>query len=113
VKRRIVLLGPPASGKGTQAKFIQKRFGISATSTGAILRAEAKRGTAVGMTAAGIISKGSLAPDELVLQLVAAWLKKIDQSGTARARGERAISNCGGKLEVRNDAITSESWRAG
>ncbi len=80
MKRRIVLLGPPASGKGTQAEFIQKRFGIPATSTGAILRAEAKRGTAVGMMAAGIISKGSLAPDELVLQLVAAWLDKIDGS---------------------------------
>ena len=87
VKRRIVLLGPPASGKGTQAEFVQKRFGISTTSTGAILRAEAKRGTAVGMTAAGIISKGSLAPDELVLQLVA----------------NEPCPNCGGKLEVRND----------
>jgi adenylate kinase len=80
VKRRIVLLGPPASGKGTQAELIQRRFGITATSTGAILRAEAKRETAAGMAAAKIISTGSLAPDEMVLELVAAWLGQIDGS---------------------------------
>jgi adenylate kinase len=80
VKRRIVLLGPPASGKGTQAESIHKRFGISATSTGAILRAEAKRGTPVGVEIAKIISKGSLAPDEMVLDLVAGWLDKSDGS---------------------------------
>jgi adenylate kinase len=80
VKRRIVLLGPPASGKGTQAEFIQKRFGIPATSTGAILRAEARLGTAVGVAAAKIITTGGLAPDEMVLSLVAAWLDKNDGS---------------------------------
>jgi adenylate kinase len=80
VKKRIVLLGPPASGKGTQAELIQKRFGIPATSTGAILRAEAKRGTPIGVEAAKIITTGGLAPDEMVLQLVAAWLDKIDGS---------------------------------
>jgi adenylate kinase len=74
VKRRIVLLGPPASGKGTQAELIQQHFGIPATSTGAILRAEAKTGTKLGLEAHRIISKGGLAPDDLVLQLVAAWL---------------------------------------
>jgi adenylate kinase len=80
VKRRIILLGPPASGKGTQAELIQKRFGIAATSTGAILRAEAKLGTPVGLRAAKIIDPGSLAPDEMVLHLVAAWLDKSDSS---------------------------------
>jgi cytidylate kinase len=48
VKKRIVLPGPPASGKGTQAELIQKNFGLPATSTGAILRREAKLGTALG-----------------------------------------------------------------
>jgi adenylate kinase len=80
VKKRIVLLGPPASGKGTQAELIQKRFGIAATSTGAILRAEAKRGTPTGLKAGKIIATGSLAPDEMVLHLVAAWLDKSDGS---------------------------------
>jgi adenylate kinase len=80
VKRRIVLLGPPASGKGTQAELIQKRFGIPATSTGAILRAEARSGTPIGLKAAKIIAIGRLAPDEMVLHLVAAWLDKSNGS---------------------------------
>jgi adenylate kinase len=73
----MVLLGPPASGKGTQAELIQKRFGIPATSTGAILRREAKGGTPVGVAANKIINRGGLAPDGLILQLVAEWLDKI------------------------------------
>jgi adenylate kinase len=74
VKRRIVLLGPPASGKGTQSELIQKIFQIPATSTGAILRREAKLNSAIGREADRIISKGALAPDELVLSLVGQWL---------------------------------------
>jgi adenylate kinase len=74
VKRRIVLLGPPASGKGTQSELIQRKFQIPATSTGAILRREAKLDTLVGREADRIISKGALAPDELVLGLVGQWL---------------------------------------
>jgi adenylate kinase len=80
VKRRIVLLGPPASGKGTLAELAQNRFRIAATSTGAILRTEAKRGTPVGLEAAKIISTGGLVPDEMVLQLAAAWLDKTEGS---------------------------------
>jgi adenylate kinase len=75
VKRRLVLLGPPASGKGTQAELIQNRFGIPTTSTGAILRKQAKAGTPLGLEAEQIISKGGLAPDGLVMQLVEEWLE--------------------------------------
>jgi adenylate kinase len=74
VKRRIVLLGPPASGKGTQSELIQRKFQIPVTSTGAILRREAKLNTSVGREAGRIISKGALAPDNLVLTLVGQWL---------------------------------------
>jgi adenylate kinase len=80
VKKRIVLLGPPASGKGTQAELIHKRFGIPATSTGAILRGEAKGGTPIGVAANKIINRGGLAPDGLILQLVAEWLDRIGGS---------------------------------
>lgn len=69
-----MLLGPPASGKGTQSELIQKKFQIPATSTGAILRREAKMNTAIGRQADRIISKGALAPDDLVLGLVGQWL---------------------------------------
>jgi adenylate kinase len=78
VKKRIVLLGPPASGKGTQAELIQKNFGLPATSTGAILRREAKLGTQLGLTAHRIISQGNLAPDELIMSVVAAWLDRAN-----------------------------------
>jgi adenylate kinase len=74
VKRRLVLLGPPASGKGTQAELIQNRFGIPTTSTGAILRKQAKARTPLGLEAEQIISKGGLAPDALVMQVVEEWL---------------------------------------
>ncbi len=80
MKRRIVLLGPPASGKGTLAELIQNRFAIPATSTGAILRTEAKRGTPIGLQAAKIIATGGLAPDAMVMQLAAAWLDKTEGS---------------------------------
>jgi len=63
VKKRIALLGPPASDKGQQAELIQKRFDIPATATGAILRREAKCGTPVGIAANKIINGGGLAPD--------------------------------------------------
>ena len=69
-----MLLGPPASGKGTQSELIQKKFQIPVTSTGAILRREAKANTLVGREAGRIISKGALAPDDLVLMLVGQWL---------------------------------------
>ena len=70
-----MLLGPPASGKGTQAELIQNRFGIPTTSTGAILRKQAKARTQLGLEAEQIISKGGLAPDDLVMQLVEEWLE--------------------------------------
>lgn len=70
-----MLLGPPASGKGTQAELIQSRLGIPATSTGAILRRQAKERTPLGLKAEQIISKGGLAPDNLVMQVVEAWLE--------------------------------------
>jgi adenylate kinase len=75
-----VLLGPPASGKGTQSELIQRKFQIPVTSTGAILRREAKANTLVGREAGRITSKGALAPDDLVLTLVEQWL---DQHGEA------------------------------
>ena len=70
-----MLLGPPASGKGTQAELIQNRFGIPTTSTGAILRRQAKERTSLGLEAEQIISKGGLAPDHLVRQVVETWLE--------------------------------------
>jgi adenylate kinase len=80
VKKRIVLLGPPASGKGKQAELIQKNFGLPATSTGAILRREAKLGTELGLAAQKIIAQGGLAPDELIMRVVTRWLARTNSA---------------------------------
>lgn len=74
MKNRIVLLGPPASGKGTQAALLSATFGIAAASTGAILREEKARGSALGMEAERWTVEGKLFPDELALRVVWNWL---------------------------------------
>lgn len=74
MKRRIVLLGPPASGKGTQAELITAKFGIPSASPGAMLRAEKSAATALGIEADKLTRDGKLVPDELVLQVVRGWL---------------------------------------
>lgn len=76
LKQRIVLLGPPASGKGTQADRLSSAFGIPHVSTGALLRAECARGTDLGREADAWTSKGLLVPDELAVRIVAAWMKE-------------------------------------
>lgn len=78
MKSRIVLLGPPASGKGTQAEMITARYGIDATSPGSILRQEKEAGTELGREAASYTSRGLLAPDALVLAVIRAWLDRRD-----------------------------------
>lgn len=75
LKQRIVLLGPPASGKGTQADRLAGSFGIPHVSTGALLRAECARGTSFGREADAWTSKGLLVPDELAVRIVTAWMK--------------------------------------
>lgn len=76
MKKRIVLLGPPASGKGTQARFLFDKYAIPTVSTGQLLRAEAEAGTDLGKQAASFTSKGQLAPDELVIAVLQNWLGK-------------------------------------
>ena len=74
MKNRIVLLGPPASGKGTQAALLGTVFGIPHVSTGEIVRNERAKGTAIGVEADSYASKGLLFPDELALRFVGQWL---------------------------------------
>lgn len=74
MKNRIVLLGPPASGKGTQASLLGAAFGIPHASTGAMLRAERAKGTAIGAEADSYTSRGLLFPDELALRVVDQWM---------------------------------------
>jgi adenylate kinase len=74
----IILLGSPGAGKGTQAKRIAERYGIPQISTGDLLRENVQRGTALGMQAKDVMSRGELVPDELIYDMVAHRLRQMD-----------------------------------
>lgn len=73
---RIVLLGPPGAGKGTQAQKLLSQYEVPQISTGDILRAERKAGSPIGKEAQGYMDQGKLVPDELILRLVERELEK-------------------------------------
>lgn len=77
--RRIVLLGPPASGKGTQGKRLAESLGLGYLSTGALLRENVENGTPLGNRAAPILARGEYLPDELMNPILGDWLER--QSG--------------------------------
>ena len=73
---RIILLGPPGSGKGTQAQLLIQRYGIVQLSTGEMLRAAVAAGTPVGLKAKEIMASGGLVPDEVVVGIIS---DRVDQ----------------------------------
>jgi len=74
LKSRIILLGPPASGKGTQAEMLAAKYGYPSASTGAFLREERARGTEIGREADAWTSRGMYFPDEIALRVIEQWL---------------------------------------
>ena len=75
---RLILLGPPGAGKGTQAAFIRDRFAIPQISTGDMLRAAVKAGTALGLAAKKVMDAGQLVSDEIIIGLVKERLRQPD-----------------------------------
>ena len=75
---RLIMLGAPGAGKGTQAEVLSERFGIPAISTGAIIRQAIKNGTDVGLKAKSYIDKGQLVPDEAVIGIIKERLSEDD-----------------------------------
>jgi adenylate kinase len=75
---RLILLGPPGAGKGTQANFIREKFGIPQISTGDMLRAAVKAGTPLGVAAKKVMDAGHLVSDEIIIGLVKERLKRAD-----------------------------------
>ena len=75
---RLILLGPPGAGKGTQANFIIEKFGIPQISTGDMLRGAVKAGTPLGIAAKKVMDAGQLVSDEIIIGLVKERLKQAD-----------------------------------
>ncbi len=75
---KLVLLGPPGAGKGTQAVTLQEKYQIPAISTGHIIRKAIREGTPVGKLAEGHIARGELVPDDVVVELVRTRLAEKD-----------------------------------
>jgi adenylate kinase len=75
---RLILLGPPGAGKGTQANCIKEKFNIPQISTGDMLRAAIKAGTPLGITAKKVMDAGSLISDDIIIDLVKERIKDAD-----------------------------------
>lgn len=75
---RVILLGAPGAGKGTQAKFITEKFGIPQVSTGDMLRAAVKAGTELGLQAKSVMDAGGLVSDDLIIGLIKDRLAQPD-----------------------------------
>ncbi len=78
---RLILLGPPGSGKGTQAQRLVQRYGILQLSTGEMLRAAVAAQTPVGVQAQDIMASGGLVPDEIVIEIIS---DRLDQADAAK-----------------------------
>ena len=79
MKKKLLFLGPPGAGKGTQANLFCKKYGLIHLSTGDLLRDEVSSGSVLGIKAAEIMNKGELVSDELVLWIVEGRLVNINK----------------------------------
>ncbi len=77
----VIFFGPPAAGKGTQAKIIQEKYGLRQLSTGDMLREEVSSGTELGIKAKKLMDQGKLVPDHVVIDMIA---KRIDSPECAK-----------------------------
>lgn len=102
---RVVLLGPPGAGKGTQAKLLVEQYGACQVSTGDILRKAVVEQTPLGKQAAGYINRGALVPDGVIVDLVAERLKDPDcQNGFILDGFPRTIPQADGLDRILNQS---------
>ena len=109
---RLILLGPPGAGKGTQARRLVDRYGIVQLSTGDLLREAAAAGTPAGLKAHEIMARGELVPDDMVVAIVAHRIDRPDCAkgfildGVPRTVGQaEALDHMLGKKGLALDAV--------
>lgn len=109
---RIVLLGPPASGKGTQGRLMMERWGASVVSVGEVLRAEIAAKTPLGVEAATYMDHGRLVPDRVALASIESWLDEHQAAfvfdGFPRTLGQAEALDA--LLDRRNVPLTAVLW---
>lgn len=119
---KLILLGPPGAGKGTQCKRIVEKYGMAHLSSGDILRAERAGNTELGRKAQGYMDRGDLVPDDLIIDMMIGAVKKAPKGyvldgfprTVAQAKGlDEALTKAGEKidaivnLQVPDEAILS------
>ena len=109
---KLILLGPPGAGKGTQAEILNKKLGIPTISTGNILRAAVKNGTPIGLKAKEYMDAGKLVPDEVIIGVISERLAEADcQNGFILDGVPRTIPQAEAleKAGIQFDAVVSIS----
>lgn len=107
---KLILLGPPGAGKGTQAEILNKKLGIPTISTGNILRAAVKNGTPIGLKAKEYMDAGKLVPDEVIIGVISERLAEADcQNGFILDGVPRTIPQAEAleKAGIQFDAVVS------
>jgi len=107
---KLLIMGPPGAGKGTQAKILAKKFNLVHLSTGDILRKEIDKSSKVGLKAQNYMNAGNLVPDEVLLEMMQLTLTELKDSGVILDGFPRTIPQAIGLskiFESLNQAIDS------
>src|SRR6195256_6778708 len=105
---RLILLGPPGSGKGTQAQRLVQRHGIVQLSTGELLRAAVAAQTPVGLKAKDIMASGGLVPDEIVIGIIS---ERLDQPDAAKGFILDGFSRTVPQAAARDELLKTQHMR--